>query len=162
MRSIVAGPISPEWGQRESERLCSQYRNGHDDKTTAIRQMLPYLDQKLDYPYFVCHEEDRIRGLIAYDNMEEDGFSFVYIRNLGVDPLFQRQGIGKELLDSVKQITKTAILNNNVNEMAVSLFLKNGFFRIPGYDGDDIFKWPAIEAYNNNTAPHVLIHGGNQ
>jgi len=69
-------------------------------------------------------------GLITLDLADSNGFN---IKNLAVDPFYQKKGIGHKLVESLLTyskmigITKLSLFLNETNIAAIKIFLENGF-----------------------------------
>ncbi len=80
---------------------CSAHEfidRGHfEDTYDEVKEMIPQLEG------YVCDEEDEIKGFIGLENG--------YVKELFVKPSRQRNGVGKALLDHVKQDREVLMVN---------------------------------------------------
>lgn len=88
-------------------------------------------------------EDGHMVGFVAGDPRSSEGFS--WIATIGVDPNYQRRGIGRAMLRAAEQLLKTPRVRLTVrmsNQGAISLYEQEGYHTIDiwkGYynDGED-------------------------
>lgn len=98
-------------------------------------------------PMYFIKLRDQVVGAVSYSK-QEDGS--VYVNGLAIDPLFQRQGLGREVLTQILEQVKLAprvwLVTHPDNGSAVSL-----------YESFDFKITDRIEDFEGSGEPRIVL-----
>jgi ribosomal protein S18 acetylase RimI-like enzyme len=152
VRRLARLCFDPDDKKRASLNFDQYFKFGHDRDTLSVNRLENWISIEYYVVEAVLQNEKTIIGMFGLYSMSWSSDCAVWLDWLGVDPLFQKKGVGLACVDFAQRIAKSkdflvmCIESSPRYKKAEALYLKQGFklkVRIDDYfeDRDPLFLY---------------------